>query len=209
MRSFLLNHLDVSLVVVGFLLYLLLWFIKKKELLKLAGINANVLFKATRPIQIYFGVMEKIMTWSIMIIIILHYILPDNLFLTRRLFGMHSFVIKIIGVVLGISGLIICRIAQITIGKSWRVGIDENINPGLVTAGIYSMIRNPTYTGLFLLCAGLFVILPTVLFSYWILVFFIIMEFQVRCEEEYLQKKYGMVYVKYSRKTKRYIPLIY
>lgn len=201
--------MDVSLVAIAFLFYVLLWFIKKQELLKLTGVDANVILKATRPIQRYFGVMERLMTVSIILIIAVHYLVPDDIFLTNRLFGAGIYINKIIGFVLSILGLAICRIAQVTIGKSWRVGIDEDAKPGLVTKGIYSVIRNPTYTGLFTLCTGVFIILPTVLISYWIMAFFIMMEFQVRGEEEYLEKQYGDVYIQYLKSTRRYIPYIY
>ncbi|PKL19357.1 MAG: isoprenylcysteine carboxylmethyltransferase family protein [Spirochaetae bacterium HGW-Spirochaetae-5] len=201
--------MDVSLVVAAFILYVLLWFIKKQELMKSTGVDANVIFNATRPIQKYFGVMERLMTVSIVLIIAVHYLVPDDIFLTTRLFGAGVYINKIIGFVFCIIGLAICRLAQVTIGKSWRVGIDENAKPGLITNGIYGVIRNPTYTGLFILCTGVFVILPTVLISYWILAFFIMMEFQVRCEEEYLEKQYGNEYLQYLKKTSRYIPFIY
>jgi protein-S-isoprenylcysteine O-methyltransferase Ste14 len=203
------KYFDVVLVIIFFLIYLLLWLIKKQELLKLTGVNANVIFKAKRPIQKYFGVLERFMTMAIIIIVILNVFLPgDNIF-TKRLFGSGSLTVKLIGSILAALGLALCRIAQITIGKSWRVGIDEDTKPGLIKTGIYSLVRNPTYSGLFLLCLGVFAVLPTVSISYWVLAFFIMMEFQVRCEEEFLEMQYGQEYIKYSKKVKRYIPYIY
>lgn len=44
---------------------------------------------------------------------------------------------RLLGFVIGISGLLICRIAQVTIVKSLRVGIDEKAKPGLITNGIF------------------------------------------------------------------------
>src|SRR3972149_3039124 len=158
MELFLASYMDVSLVVIAFLLYILLWVIKKRELLKQTGVNANVIFKATKPIQKYFGVLEKAMTFLIIIIIVAHFILPRHFIFTTRLFGDNAWLIKIIGFSVSIIGLTVCRIAQITIGKSWRVGIDDTAKPGLVTKGIYNIIRNPTYSGLFLLSIGVFII---------------------------------------------------
>ena len=42
-----------------------------------------------------------------------------------------------------------------------------------------------------------------------ILAFFIMMEFQVRCEEEYLEAQYGDEYAEYFARTKQYVPFIY
>ena len=197
------------LTAILFLGYTMLWYLKRRELLKSEGVDANVIYKAKRPIQKYFGILEKVMTSSIVLIIIVHVFFKDVVSVTKYIGFLDTQTIKITGFILGILGLIICRIAQVTIGKSWRVGIDENAKPGLITNGIYAYIRNPTYTGLYLLCAGVWLINPTFLYSYWILAFFIMMEFQVRCEEEYLELQYGKEYLDYCQKTKRYIPGVY
>ncbi len=197
------------LTAILFLGYLILWYIKRKELLKSEGVDANVIFHATRPIQKYFGILERVMTISIILIIITHVFFKNKLGLTAYFDSLNNQQAKIIGFIIGIFGLLICRLAQVTIGRSWRVGIDENAKPGLITSGIYKYIRNPTYTGLYFLCAGVWIINPTYLYSYWTLAFFIMMEFQVRCEEEYLENQYGAEYLDYCKKTKRYLPMIY
>lgn len=197
------------LTVILFLGYLILWSIKRKELLKSDGIDVNVIFKATRPIQKYFGVLEKAMTISIILIILIHTFFKNSFITTNYIDLLDNQSIKLLGFFIGFLGLSICRIAQVTIGKSWRVGIDEKAKPGLITNGIYKYMRNPTYTGLYLLCTGVWFLNPTFLYSYWILAFFIMMEFQVRCEEEYLESTYGNDYIEYCNRTKRYIPIIY
>lgn len=197
------------LTAILFLGYLMLWYIKKKELLKTEGVDVNVISRATRSIQKYFGILERVMTISIVLIIIIHVFFKDRLGVTTYFDSLDNQQAKIAGFIIGISGLWICRIAQVTIGKSWRVGIDENAKPGLITNGIYKYIRNPTYTGLYFLCVGVWIINPTFLYSYWILAFFIMMEFQVRCEEEYLENQYGAEYLDYCKKTKRYLPMLY
>lgn len=197
------------LTAILFLGYLILWYIKRSELLKSEGVDANVIFRSYRPIQQYFGKLEKIMTISIVLIIVIHAFFKDDFAVTKSISCLDNQAIKIAEFIFGLVGLMICRIAQVTIGKSWRVGIDEDAKPGLITHGIYKYMRNPTYTGLYLLCAGVWMLNPTFLYSYWILAFFIMMEFQVRCEEEYLQTQYGKEYNDYCKRTKRYLPMIY
>lgn len=192
-----------------FLGYVVLWKIKKRELFKKTGVNADVFLKSTKPIQSYFRHLEPLMTIFIVIIILLH-LLPIAFFgLTEPIHYFNRDLFDYIGFFVGIAGLTLCRLAQVTIGASWRVGIDEKASPGLISKGIYAYIRNPTYTGMFILCAGVFLISPTILYSYWILSFFLIMEFQVRCEEEYLENQYGEAYSHYFSRTKRYLPIIY
>lgn len=53
--------------------------------------------------------------------------------------------LKVFGLVLIISGFIIFVLALISLGYSWRLGIDDT-NPGkLVTNGIYAISRHPIY----------------------------------------------------------------
>jgi protein-S-isoprenylcysteine O-methyltransferase Ste14 len=197
------------LTAILFLGYMILWYIKRRELLKSDGVDVYVIHRATRPIQKYFGKLEKVMTLSIVLIILSHVFFKDDFAATKYLISLENQQIKILGFIIGAGGLLICRIAQVTIGKSWRVGIDENAKTGLITHGIYKYMRNPTYTGLYLLCAGVWLLNPTFLYAYWILAFVLMMEFQVRCEEEYLQTQYGDAYLDYCKKTKRYLPMIY
>ncbi len=197
------------LTIILFLGYVILWYIKRRELLRTEGIEANVIFKAVKPIQKYFSFLEKTMTISIVLIILSHIFFYGYNVLTSPMININSLMPNLIGFITGLAGLSLCRLAQVTIGKSWRVGIDESAKPGLVTIGIYNYIRNPTYTGLYFLCAGIWIINPTVLYSFWILAFVIMMEFQVRCEEEYLENQYGSAYLEYFRRSKRYIPSIF
>jgi protein-S-isoprenylcysteine O-methyltransferase Ste14 len=209
MIAYLSMYGDVAIVVAVFVLYLALWFVKRVELKKSSGVEANVIHTATRPIQKYFGVLEKVMSAGIALILLAHPFLPQALVIRTRLFGEAFGATTTVGIFLALAGLALCRVAQVTIGRSWRVGIDENAKPGLVTNGIYSLIRNPTYSGMYLMCIGVFLVLPTVLISYWIIGFYLMMEFQVRCEEEYLERQYGDDFRAYTKRTKRYIPFLY
>jgi len=103
----------------------------------------------------------------------------------------------------------LCAYAQIKMGKSWRVGIDEKVKTNLITSGLYKFIRNPTYLGLFILNIGVWVIWPTWTIFLLNLMFVIILEIQVRCEEDFLTKVHGQQYMEYKSRTKRYIPFIY
>ena len=78
-----------------------------------------------------------------------------------------------------------------------------------IELGMFQKIRNPTYSGLFLICAGTLMIFPTMAFLVWVIIFCIAIEFQVRVEEKFLTDTYGEQYTRYHQTTKRYIPFLY
>lgn len=96
--------------------------------------------------------------------------------------------------------------AQLGLGASWRIGIDQEASPGLVTAGLYQVCRNPIFLGIFVTLAGLVVLLPT-----WISVAALIgnivaVRYQVIQEETYLTSTYGEAYRGYAGRVGRFLP---
>jgi protein-S-isoprenylcysteine O-methyltransferase Ste14 len=89
------------------------------------------------------------------------------------------------------------------------VGIDESIKTELVITGLYRLIRNPTYLGLYILNLGLWLIWPTWTIFLLNVLFIYTLEIQVRCEEDFLERVHGEEYLEYRAKTKRYVPFVY
>ena len=108
------------------------------------------------------------------------------------------------GLLLG--GTVLMVAAQLWLGKSWRIGIDEAASPGLVTAGLYRFSRNPIFLGMFILLGGLTVLLPTWLSVAALLGTIISVRSQVREEEAYLSATYGQAYRAYTRRVGRFLP---
>jgi protein-S-isoprenylcysteine O-methyltransferase Ste14 len=74
---------------------------------------------------------------------------------------------------------------------------------------VHGLIRNPTYTGLFLVILGMWFVWPTALVTMYSIAFISFFEVQVRCEERDLLARHGDLYLEYLKRTKRYIPWIY
>jgi protein-S-isoprenylcysteine O-methyltransferase Ste14 len=59
------------------------------------------------------------------------------------------------------GGLALLVAAQLRLGASWRIGIEEGAAPGLVTDGLYRVCRNPIFLALLVTLAGYALLLPT------------------------------------------------
>jgi protein-S-isoprenylcysteine O-methyltransferase Ste14 len=200
---------ETIFVIALFLLYVILWRIKQIRLKRETGIDAQVMNKSKSNIQQYMAAITTMLTLYGALIILAQAFNVQIGSLFTRINELSSTPFDIAGFTIGLIGLSFCLYAQIKMGASWRVGIDENAKTPLVTSGLYAYIRNPTYLGLFLLNIGIWLIWPTWATFLLNFLFILFLEVQVRCEEDYLTTVHGGVYEAYKEHTKRYIPFIY
>jgi protein-S-isoprenylcysteine O-methyltransferase Ste14 len=111
-----------------------------------------------------------------------------------------------LGCLLGAGGLALMVRAQLEMGASWRIGIDERSRPGLVTHGLYRWTRNPIYLAMFLCLAGLLLLLPTWITLAALLGGIVGVRQQVREEEAHLLRAYGDEYRAYAARVARFVP---
>ena len=184
----LIGLLSVGILFVG---YLLLWRAKRVQVHQATGRDPEVMGAADDRLQRYFAVVTLVMTLCVVLLIGLHGLGDESWWGLRRLWIFDGSWWDGLGLAMGIVGLLLCWVAQRTMGTAWRVGIDERHETGLVTHGIYARLRNPTHTGLFLLCGGFWLIWPTPAVACWVLMFAFFLEIQVRCEEQHLLTLHG------------------
>jgi protein-S-isoprenylcysteine O-methyltransferase Ste14 len=110
-----------------------------------------------------------------------------------------------IGAILMILGFIICLAAQYNMRTSWRIGIELNTEIKLVTEGIFRYSRNPFFLGTFLSYVGFFLILPNILSFAVGTVYYLLIQIQVRFEEENLVNTLGKPYKKYLGEVRRWM----
>ena len=113
--------------------------------------------------------------------------------------------IRIFGILIGFTGVLIFGIAVYTMKDSWRAGIPDNDKTTMVTNGIYSISRNPAFVGFYLTYVGILIT-----FFNWILLLFtmfsiMLLHLQVLKEEEYLPMVFGNDYMIYRNQVGRYI----
>ena len=111
------------------------------------------------------------------------------------------------GLLLVSLALLLLIAALFQMGKSWRVGIDEDTKDQLVTWGIFSFSRNPIYLSMDFIFIGFFLAIPNWLFFGAAAIALIGIHFQIRDEEKFLSEHYGSSYLKYRQKTGRYFTI--
>jgi protein-S-isoprenylcysteine O-methyltransferase Ste14 len=110
------------------------------------------------------------------------------------------------GIALVVGGLALLVTAQLQLGASWRIGIDDAARPGLVTSGLYARSRNPIFLGLLLIVAGYMLLIPTFLSAVLLAGAYIGTRVQIGAEEAYLLRSYGDEYRAYASRVGRLVP---
>ena len=139
-------------------------------------------------------------------LIVLAFSLSESLYnLLMPIPWLNSFLLIGIGLALLASALIWVLIAQIQMGESWRIGIDEKTNSPLVQHGLFGVSRNPIFLGMLVMLVGLLLAIPTAATLIVTLLGFALIHIQVRLEEPFLLDKYGEAYRVYQKHVRRWL----
>ncbi|GEM00456.1 hypothetical protein CTE05_40020 [Cellulomonas terrae] len=111
------------------------------------------------------------------------------------------------GMILAIGGFLAVLVAQSGMGSSWRIGVDRTEVTGLVTTGMFSVVRNPIFTAMATALLGLTLLVPTAVSAAALVCLIVAIEQQVRVvEEPYLARTHGVEYADYTRRVGRFLP---
>jgi protein-S-isoprenylcysteine O-methyltransferase Ste14 len=109
-----------------------------------------------------------------------------------------------VGLFLLVFALIWTIIAQGHMQNSWRIGIDTETKTDLVTTGLFAISRNPIFLGMLISLWGLFLSTPNVCTLLFFIVGYILIQVQVRLEEEFLRSQHGQAYSAYMSEVGRF-----
>lgn len=115
--------------------------------------------------------------------------------------------LHLLGAAFVLLGLVGALAAQLSMGDSWRVGVDETEETDLVTAGLFAWVRNPIFTFVCLSVLGLLLLVPNPLAIVATTLTVLGVELQVRAvEEPYLRRTHGSDYERYASRVGRFVP---
>jgi protein-S-isoprenylcysteine O-methyltransferase Ste14 len=116
-------------------------------------------------------------------------------------------VVGAVGLVVLVVGVVAVLLAQSGMGTSWRIGVDDTERTGLVTTGVFAVVRNPIFTAMVLAQAGMTLLAPTAVSAVALACLVLAVQLQVRViEEPYLARVHGAAYLGYAARTGRFLP---
>jgi protein-S-isoprenylcysteine O-methyltransferase Ste14 len=145
----------------------------------------------------------KITLIALFIYVMVYAFTDSDIFLPVDLLEQNTFLY--IGLFLLLFSLIWTIIAQAQMKDSWRIGIDHETKTELVTTGLFSVSRNPIFLGMIVSLFGLFLTTPNALTFLFFILGYVLIQIQIRLEEEHLVEQHENDYLNYKHRTKRLI----
>lgn len=117
--------------------------------------------------------------------------------------------IEVTAAIMLICGFALALLGHRQLGRDWRSGIDPDGPSQLVTAGLYSLSRNPMYLGVLMAQAGFFLALPSWFTLLCLLVGSVAIVSQVRLEEMHLRNRFPVDFPGYAMQVARWLPIYF
>ncbi len=171
---------------------------------KRTGINPYVVGKSDKPIDFIENIYRVPLV--ILLIVTLVFVFSPSVYqYATPIVWLENLILKIVGLVLMAIALIWTATAQMQMGESWRIGIDENNETELVEKGLFTVSRNPIFFGMRMALLGFFLTIPNALILLAVVLADVLMQIQVRLEEEFLRNSHGEKYEEFCRNGRRWI----
>jgi len=133
---------------------------------------------------------------------------PATVHLQMRSSPQGVLILSTLGVMALVGGLALLVVAQLQMGSSWRIGIDESATTALIDTGLFRFCRNPIYLALLVVITGYVALLPTSMSLIVWAAAYLGIRLQIGAEETYLQRTYGEAYHVYAHRVGRLLPAI-
>lgn len=191
------------------LVYLLIYFaaaflLPSYRVWKRTSVNP-VTFRGADNAHDYIGKLFKIVMVSLTAVIIIYAFAPDIYSFLLPVGWLENQPTPLVGIVLLVLSLGWTVLAQIQMGNSWRIGIDEERKTALVQSGLFRFSRNPIFLGMIITLTGVFLTIPNALTLLFLVLGYVLIQIQVRLEEEFLDKIHGAEYEEFRRCVRRWV----
>lgn len=110
----------------------------------------------------------------------------------------------VVAITLLVVTLFIAASSLVGMGESWRVGVLDDQQTGLVDKGIYQFSRNPYFLSYLIMFAAYTLLLQSIVLLALSLIGFSMIHAMVLKEEKHLSKLHGEIYHQYKKRVPRY-----
>src|SRR5215208_3284527 len=171
---------------------------------KKTGVNP-VVFKGSDDAHDFIGRIFKLLFSLIVVVVLVYSFWPGVYLYLMPIDWLERSWLRWTGVMLLLLSLVWTVVAQAQMGESWRIGIDQKHRTNLVQSGVFSRSRNPIFLGMMLTLFGLFLVIPNALTLLTLALGVVLIQIQVRLEEEFLTRTHGDEYAQYRIRVRRWI----
>lgn len=195
-------RLILPLYLLAFFVVAFLW--RSYLVYKRTGVNPYVVGKSDRPID-FIENYYPIPLVVIAINTLLFSLFPSVYQFATPIVWLDNTIVQVAGLALMFFALVWTATAQMQMGKSWRIGIDTENKTELVEKGLFKISRNPIFLGMRVALLGFFLALPNAFTLAAVALAEILMQMQVRLEEEFLTGVHGDKYRDFCSRVRRWI----
>jgi protein-S-isoprenylcysteine O-methyltransferase Ste14 len=192
----------LPLYLLAFFLVAFLW--RSYLVYKRTGVNPYVVGKSDRPID-FIENFYHVPLVVIAVTTLAHSFLPSVYEFATSIIWLDNTIVQSVGLALMLFALIWTATAQMQMGKSWRIGIDLENKTELVEKGLFKVSRNPIFLGMRIALLGFFLALPNALTLVAVVLADLLMQMQVRLEEEFLTGVHGDKYREFCSRVRRWV----
>lgn len=171
---------------------------------KKTGVNP-VTFRGADTAHDYIGRLFKIVMLCLAAVILIYAFAPQYYPFLLPVSWLENETVQLIGAGLLLLSLCWTILAQIQMGNSWRIGIDEEKKTELVQTGLFRLSRNPIFLGMIVTLTGIFLVIPNALTLLVLALGFVLIQIQVRLEEEFMTGTRGAEYAGYLASVRRWL----
>jgi len=168
------------------------------------GINPYVMGRSDSAYD-FIGFAFKLVFGLLAVAILLFSVLRPFYIYAMPVVWLDFPLVKWIGLVLLLVSFAWTAASQTQMGTSWRIGIDKKNRTELVGKGIFTISRNPIFLGMRVGLLAVFLIIPSAITLLALVLGDILLQIQVRLEEEHLRGLHGEVYEEYRGQVRRWV----
>ena len=171
---------------------------------KKTGINP-VVFKTADTAHDFIGRIFKLLFASIVAVVFIYSFFANLYEFLLPIRFMELALMRLVGGILLIISFAWTIFSQAQMGNSWRIGIDGKNRTELVSGGVFNISRNPIFLGMKITLLGLLLVMPNALTLLAFVMGLVLINVQVRLEEEYLARLHSEAYENYRQRVPRWL----